>query len=438
MTAFKPLFGMRARLWVAAALPAVLAVAMLLAGFLDRHSSELTAALRDRARAAAAQLGGAAEFALFAGNQEGLQRLADAALAGDEQMRGVGIFSADGRLQVLAGSLSPGLPAFGSEEYIGLGERLVVVVPVHLVSVPGDELFELEPAPRAMRQGGRIVGHVVVELTLGVLQKQKRDLFLWALAITFFGLVLAGVLSTLIASSVTRPIANISRVVARIGEGEFDARADVGRSGALGTLASGINAMASQVAMTQEHLRQQVQLATDELRKQKEAAELAARIDPLTGVASRRAFTEIAETEIQRALRYRLPLAMVMVDIDHFKSVNDTFGHMTGDAVLASFAHIISQEVREVDVVGRLGGEEFVVLLPNISGLEAVQVAERMRLSVAASEMLVNGEQLRYTASFGVAEFDAKELSLSSFLARADEALYRAKRNGRNRVELAA
>lgn len=437
MTAFQPLFGIRTRLWVAAALPAVLAVAMLLAGFLDRHNSELTAALRDRARAAAAQLGGAAEFALFAGNQEALQRLADATLAGDEQMRGVGIFSANGRLQVLAGSLSPDLPVLGPDEHVGLNGRLVVVLPVHLVSVPGDELFDLEPAPRAMHQGERIVGHVVVELTLGVLEKQKRDLLLWALAITFFGLVLAGVLSTLIASSVTRPIAHISRVVARIGEGEFHARADVGRSGVLSSLASGINAMASQVAMTQEHLRQQVQLATDELRKQKEAAELAARIDPLTGVASRRAFTEIAETEIQRALRYRMPLAMVMVDIDHFKGVNDTFGHMTGDAVLASFAHTIAQEVREVDVVGRLGGEEFVILLPNISGLEAVQVAERMRLAVAASEMLVNGHQLHYTASFGVAEFDSRELSLSSFMARADEALYRAKRNGRNRVELA-
>ncbi|GAB3192709.1 GGDEF domain-containing protein [Hydrogenophaga aquatica] len=438
MTRAQPLFGIRARLWVAAALPAILAVAMLLTGFLDRYNTELTGALRDRARASAAQLGGAAEFALFAGNQEGLQRLADAALAGDAQMRGVGIFSADGGLQVLAGSLSPGLPALGAEEFVSTEGHLVVVSPVRLVTVTGDDLFEAEAAPRGMRQGSRVVGHVVVELTMGVLEKQKSDLLLWAVAITGLGLLLAGVLSTLIASSVTGPIANISHVVARIGEGELGARADVQRSGALATLASGINAMAAQVAMTQEHLRQQVNLATDELRKQKEAAELAARIDPLTGVASRRAFTEIAETEIQRALRYRLPLAMVMVDIDHFKTVNDTYGHMTGDAVLAAFARAISQEVREVDVVGRLGGEEFVVLLPNISGLEAVQVAERMRLSVATSEMLVNGEQLRYTASFGVAEFDPKELSLSSFLSRADDALYRAKRNGRNRVELAA
>jgi len=164
---------------------------------------------------------------------------------------------------------------------------------------------------------------------------------------------------------------------------------------------------------------------------------MAARVDPLTGVFSRRAFNEAAETEMQRALRYGQPLSLIMVDIDHFKQVNDTYGHTTGDSVLASFAATLAQEVREVDVIGRLGGEEFAVLLPNTDVTEALRVAERMRLAVASGNLQADGELLRYTASFGVAAFDPRELSLNRFIDRADAALYEAKRSGRNRVELA-
>ena len=195
--------------------------------------------------------------------------------------------------------------------------------------------------------------------------------------------------------------------------------------------------MAERIAASQENLQQQVAVATEELRQQKEAAEMLARVDALTGVASRRAFTERAELEIQRALRYRQPLCVVMVDLDRFKRVNDTYGHSVGDAVLVAFAQAIMHEVREVDMVGRLGGEEFAVLLPGIAGEEAMRVAERMRLAVEKRELMVGGQPLRFTASFGVAEFDGIELNMAGLLARADSALYHAKHTGRNRVVFA-
>ncbi|HEX5804917.1 MAG TPA: diguanylate cyclase [Macromonas sp.] len=429
--------GIRARLWLAAALPALLATALLLAVFLSRHGSELLDAWSDRGRAAARQLAGAAEFPLFAGNQESLQRLVEATMAGDAQMQGVGIFTVDGRMHAVAGSLSNVSGQFNGQEQLIQGKHLLVLTPIRQTALPFDDLFADFGNVRSSPEVGRVIGFAAVELKLDVLAKQQRDLLFWAVITSSIGLVLAGLLSTWIASSVTRPIALVSRQVARIRDGELEARVDLAQAGVLQNLAAGVNDMAARVAMTQEVLRDQVSQATDELRRQKEAAEQAARVDTLTGVATRRAFTECAEAEVQRALRYALPLSLIIIDLDHFKAINDTYGHVVGDSVLADFAQTVSKEIREVDMIARMGGEEFVVLLPNTDIDEALAVAERMRLAVANSELQAQGRRLVYTASFGVAEFVPTELSLISFLARSDAALYRAKRQGRNRVERA-
>lgn len=432
-------FSIRLRLWLAAALPAVIVVLMLLFGFLQRHGRELANALTDRAQTASAQLGGAAEFALFAGDGETLQRLVDSAMAGDAQLRGVAIFPKDPGQKRMAGKLSYPLPDFGADNLLRLtDENLLVIAPVYQTVVPTDDPFVQSPdRPRGLAQASQLVGHVVMEFNLTALQRQKRDVLLWSVAVTVLALVLAAVVASFIAASVTGPINQIGAVVGRIAEGDLAARVDLEHVGVLEPMALGVNAMAERVAFNQEELRTQVEAATLELRRQKEAAEKAARVDPLTGVYSRRAFTEFAETEMQRALRYGMHLSLIMIDLDHFKHINDTYGHAMGDAVLASFAHSVSQEVREVDVFGRWGGEEFVVLLPNTQVTEALRVAERMRVAVAGSELQAYGDSLRYTASFGVAAFDPRELSLNRFMDRADSALYAAKHAGRNRVELA-
>lgn len=430
--------GIRLRLWLAAALPALIVVAMLLFGFLERHGRELTAALSDRAQTASAQLGGAAEFALFAGDLDSLQRLVDATLAGDVQLRGVAVYPHNRPQPRQAGRLSYPLPEFPKENLVRItAENLLVVRPIRSTVLPVSEDPFAEAAGGEGSGAPEVLGHVVMEFTLDALRRQQRDALLWSLAVTVLALMLAAIVATFLAASVTGPLRHISTVVDRISSGDLLARVDVEEVGVMAPLAHGVNAMAGHVALNQEALREQVQRATQELRRQKEAAEMAARIDPLTGVYSRRAFTESAELEMQRALRYGTPLALIMIDLDHFKSINDTHGHATGDAVLASFSHSIALEVREVDVIGRYGGEEFLVLLPNTDVTEALRVAERMRLSIASTELQVHGGSLRYSASFGVAGFDARELSLNPFIDRADAALYQAKRTGRNRVELA-
>jgi diguanylate cyclase len=429
--------GFRARLLLAATLPAVMVVALLLIGFLDRHTDDLEQALRDRGRAVARQLGTAAEFPLFAGNREALDQLVSAARGGDSQIKGAALLDGGGQLQASSGEFSAWTARLdGAEQMVG-GDRLIVVIPIDRSAASVDDIYaETALAPTSAK--AELLGYAVLELSREALDAQRHDMLWRVLAITAGALVLAVVLSTVIASSVTSPITHISEVVARIKGGELSARTRGAASGVLESLAAGINDMAERIAFTQEELRHKVVLATEELRQQKEAAERAARVDALTGVANRRAFDEIAEHEVQRALRYGMPMSLIMIDLDHFKAINDSYGHQTGDAVLVSFVRTITQVVREVDVVGRWGGEEFLVLLPGTAAAEAMRAAERMRAALAECHLHLQGRRIHFTASFGVAEFNPAELSLYSLLDRLDGALYRAKAAGRDRVELAS
>jgi diguanylate cyclase (GGDEF)-like protein len=157
--------------------------------------------------------------------------------------------------------------------------------------------------------------------------------------------------------------------------------------------------------------------------------------DPLTNIANRRAFFERGAIEVDKARRYSRPLSLVMFDIDHFKRLNDTYGHESGDVVLKGVASRALGILRQVDLLGRLGGEEFAVALPETSAKRAGEVAERLRLQIAANPYhLPNGEAFT-SASFGVATLGSSHDTLETLLRRADEALYRAKGGGRNRVE---
>lgn len=155
--------------------------------------------------------------------------------------------------------------------------------------------------------------------------------------------------------------------------------------------------------------------------------------DELTELYNRRHFLELAQVELSRVRRTRAPLSLAMIDVDHFKHVNDRFGHAAGDRALKELSLALRETVRTADVAARIGGEEFVLLLPD-TGLEgALAVTERLRDRVRKSELSVEGETLKFTVSAGVAELGPDE-SVDSLLKRADEALYRAKAAGRDRA----
>jgi two-component system cell cycle response regulator len=160
-----------------------------------------------------------------------------------------------------------------------------------------------------------------------------------------------------------------------------------------------------------------------------------AQTDPLTQLLNRRALTERLQQEMERALRYDASLALLLVDLDHFKAVNDTHGHLVGDDALRDLARLLLDTVRTTDVVARYGGEEFLVLLPETDDTGAEGFAERIRQAVEAHRFEAAGAALRLTASLGVAVFPAPRVHTAEDLfVRADAALYRAKADGRNRV----
>lgn len=162
--------------------------------------------------------------------------------------------------------------------------------------------------------------------------------------------------------------------------------------------------------------------------------------DPLTGLANRRAFLMRAREEVDRAARHGRPMSVVMIDIDHFKVINDRHGHDVGDQVLQRVAALVRDTVRQsVDVVARFGGEEFVLLLPETGLAGARILAERIRKAFEESLVDTDGGPVSFTASFGVEEFrTALDTGVETVLKRADDALYRAKAAGRNRVHQAA
>ncbi len=157
--------------------------------------------------------------------------------------------------------------------------------------------------------------------------------------------------------------------------------------------------------------------------------------DALTGVFNRRHFFEQLASEWERFDRYKSILSIIMADIDHFKKINDTWGHPCGDVVLAETAEILKSHMRKVDTVARYGGEEFVILLPETSAQDAAMVAERMRADIASHIFVWDGNPIRATVSLGVADVTEEGTTASEFLLRnADQKLYRAKEAGRNQV----
>jgi diguanylate cyclase (GGDEF)-like protein len=167
-----------------------------------------------------------------------------------------------------------------------------------------------------------------------------------------------------------------------------------------------------------------------------------ARSDPLTGLTNRRGFFEAGMIELARSRRSGQRLALLMLDADRFKAINDKYGHAAGDAVLRELAGIMRETLRETDVIGRLGGEEFAVLLPATDRDGAGLVAERLRKNIATALILFDCQPIELTVSIGVADIPVEPQAspglIETAMARADDAMYRAKESGRNRVDLAA
>ncbi len=182
-----------------------------------------------------------------------------------------------------------------------------------------------------------------------------------------------------------------------------------------------------------EDVNRQIEMTNQDLASANARLESLATTDPLTDLLNHRALNLMVDQEIERAHRYRRPFSLLFMDLDHFKMINDTYGHGSGDRVLKEYAAVVQSQLRGVDVLGRWGGEEFLVLLPEIDWSSAMECAERVRKSVAG-HLFEIGDGIHITSSIGVASYPEDAVDRDRLIELADTAMYAAKRLGRNQV----
>jgi diguanylate cyclase (GGDEF)-like protein len=264
---------------------------------------------------------------------------------------------------------------------------------------------------------GAPLARIIVERPTEIIARGRTTLY-WSLGsvlVALAGVVVA--LTLLLRRTVLEPIWRLTRMVVSIRTtGTFVARLGLRSSDEVGTLAANFDAMLDLLS-----------------EKTRALAEMAA-TDELTEIPNRRAILEVLGRESARARRYTEPLAVLMIDIDKFKDVNDTRGHAAGDLVLKGVAAVLHSTVRDSDFAGRYGGEEFLVILPHQDRRGAAMAAERIRRKIAESEM--GPDRLKVTVSIGVGTIGAD--GVDGMLSRADRAMYAAKAAGRNGVSVEA
>lgn len=249
-----------------------------------------------------------------------------------------------------------------------------------------------------------------------IMAKIRRFLIAAAAALAL-AVVLVVAVGWMLARSVLAPVGRLSQCVRDLANGELKLNVNVKRKDELGQLTAAFNAMAAKL---QENRRLLERLATH---------------DSLTGLLHHGEFLKQLKTEVARSRRYGHPFSLLMLDVDHFKSVNDNHGHQAGDTVLKAVAGILGKSARPADIAARYGGEEFVLILPETDAQAAFAVAERLRETMGRYPIVIRkGKHLNVTVSIGVACFPADADKEEALIAAADQALYAAKKAGRDRV----
>jgi len=245
--------------------------------------------------------------------------------------------------------------------------------------------------------------------------------------------VVVGAIAYGVGRAIVRPLQALTDAADRVARDDLTVNLAPGAAGEVGHLTRVFNLMVERLRAS----RAQIAVASEALQKQNALLEALAVTDGLTGVYNRQKLNDVLNEYFLRFCRNHRAFAVLMVDIDHFKAINDTHGHAAGDNVLAHIAAILRQSVRAIDQVARYGGEEFVAVLPETTTEAGLEIAERVRAAVERHH-LTNDEVIAVTVSIGVSDSRDEDLSPDDVVERADQALYAAKRAGRNAVRAAA
>ncbi len=269
----------------------------------------------------------------------------------------------------------------------------------------------------SLNQLYKLLAHLQIAENLNQAAYAKHQVRLVVAVAFLLGVALAIVASTMVVRSILRPLSVLEKGVAQLGNGNFSHRIFLANQDELGQLAAAFNLMIEKLEQSQTALKN---LAT---------------LDELTGVYNRREFNLQLKNELERSGRYDHCFTLLLLDIDFFKKLNDTYGHQAGDEALRSIAALLKQEFRDLDRVSRYGGEEFIVILSETSSSSAYVVAERIRQLISTYALsIAQNQTVNITVSGGLATFPEDGVEAKSLIHCADQALYAAKYSGRNKI----
>jgi len=288
------------------------------------------------------------------------------------------------------------------------------------IYIPERAVGGLFESKKNIRKKGEIIGEIKIVFNDSRLRKQiqaKRDLIIKVFAFTF--IVITAIMFPLLHFIIFKPLNRLITQAESFQNNELEEQY-IWKE----------NSEISIVGQSFESARMAILKLISELKASNKQLEKIAIIDNLTGLFNRHKLDEILENEKNRFLRYGNQFCIILLDIDHFKQVNDTYGHQIGDEILTAFAKILVKNTRQSDVVARWGGEEFLIVCPESNIEETFQLAEKLRITIQQFKFPVARTQ---TASFGITDFKKAD-RVSDLVSRADQALYKAKEDGRNKV----
>lgn len=424
-------FTLGQRLLMVTLVPTAL-LALAMAGlFMSWSMKSVDNAMRDRAIAIASFMAPAAEYGVLSGNRATLEGLMNAALEQHEVVAVVlldrdGLVLADSGRALLADTAhivtTPGAAILAAHSL-----RLAVATPISVTRVVIDDIPS-DGLHTATDPGDDIIGWVYLEFDTRALATEKRLIILTTLALAAAVLGFSALLAFRLARAVAEPLSRLATAVARISSGEREVSVvDSASTGELRALERGFNAMAQSIAEAHQSLQARVDEATSRLAHQ-------ALHDPLTGLPNRRAFEQALEEAVTASRRANDNGVLCFIDLDRFKIVNDSGGHAAGDELLREIAQLVRQRVRAEDLICRVGGDEFALILRACTIREGVRIAETLRDAIATHRFTWDGRPFSVGASIGLAPIDGSMESASDVTVAADLACYTAKKSGRNRV----
>lgn len=421
--------NLRRRLLLLGLVPSAILAIVLVAYFTLSGIKALDAELRERGMAVVRYLAPVSEYGVISGNLESLQNLAQTTVQ-QPGVKAAIVINRAGRTLAVSGRVSlsseqlrrvpaaPGIVA-DNETWLAFGAPIVRSL------ADSDVLFD----PASSKATPEVIGQLFVEFDKTELSNRQNDLFHRGLIIILVGLVLVALLAVGMAENLTQPVERLVQAVRAMTNGQFETRVAATSGAEFGELERGFNDMAERISEVHRTMQERIEEATAQLAFQ-------ARHDPLTGLVNRREFEARLEKAIAAAQAGGGESSLLYIDLDRFKPINDTCGHLAGDELLRQLSRLLQGRLRDEDTLARLGGDEFGVLLNNCTGSRALQVAQDFCSLAAAYRFIWQDKIFSIGASIGLTPIGRQTRNVAEVLSASDSACYSAKEQGRNRVQV--